>query len=72
MPVKRCTVKGKSGYKFGDRGTCYPGESGKVKAARQGLAEINRGYKAEPGTRERLLGIISHAKASGKKGGKKK
>ena len=38
MPVKKCQVKGKKGFKFGDAGKCYKGKSGKAKAANQGRA----------------------------------
>ncbi len=38
MPVMRCTIDGKPGYKWGESGTCYPGEDGKEKAIKQGQA----------------------------------
>lgn len=38
MPIKECQIGGKSGYKWGDEGKCYPGESGKKKAIAQGVA----------------------------------
>ncbi len=38
MPVKKCTSKGKSGYKWGDEGTCYTGSGAEAKAKRQGRA----------------------------------
>jgi len=38
MPVKKCTKKGKSGFKWGDSGTCYTGGDAKAKAERQGRA----------------------------------
>lgn len=38
MPVKKCTSKGKKGYKYGDAGKCYTGTSGKSKAQKQGRA----------------------------------
>lgn len=65
MPVKRCKIKGKNGFKYGDEGNCYTGPTGKIKAAKQGLAIINSGYKAPSGERERLLSIIQ--KGKGKK-----
>ena len=43
MPPKRCTVNGKSGWKWGDNGKCYPGEGGKAKAIAQGKAiQVNK------------------------------
>ena len=38
MPLKNCTVDGKSGYQWGDDGKCYTGKDGKKKALRQGVA----------------------------------
>ena len=38
MPFKRCTVNGRSGWKYGDEGKCYPGEEGKKKAIAQAIA----------------------------------
>ncbi|MFZ7121765.1 MAG: hypothetical protein ACOWWH_12565 [Eubacteriaceae bacterium] len=38
MPVKKCTNKGKTGYKWGNMGKCYTGTSAKAKAAKQGIA----------------------------------
>lgn len=38
MPVMKCTVNHKKGYKYGDSGKCYPGKAGKAKAAKQGRA----------------------------------
>lgn len=38
MPLKRCTVDGKSGWKWGNEGKCYTGKDGKKKAIRQGIA----------------------------------
>lgn len=38
MPIQRCTVNGKMGWKWGSAGTCYPGEAGKAKAQRQAFA----------------------------------
>lgn len=44
MPVKRCTKGGKKGWKWGNKGTCYLGPSGKAKAEKQGRAiEANKG-----------------------------
>ena len=38
MPLKKCTVDGKSGYQWGDVGKCYTGPSAKKKAIKQGVA----------------------------------
>lgn len=38
MPIKQCSIKGKSGYKFGDNGRCYTGENAKARAEEQGRA----------------------------------
>lgn len=35
MPFKKCQRKGKSGWKYGDSGTCYTGKGGKAKATKQ-------------------------------------
>ena len=44
MPVKRCTSRGKPGYKWGDKGKCYTGPGARVKAAKQGRAiKANQG-----------------------------
>lgn len=38
MPLKKCTIDGKAGYKWGDAGKCYTGPEGKKKAIKQGVA----------------------------------
>tara|TARA_R110002020_G_scaffold60451_6_gene163753 strand:- start:7381 stop:7530 length:150 start_codon:yes stop_codon:yes gene_type:complete len=38
MPVKKCKAGGKRGHKYGTKGKCYTGKSGKSKASRQGRA----------------------------------
>ena len=45
MPVKECQINGKSGWKWGDMGTCYEGPSGKRKAIAQGIAVISSNPK---------------------------
>ena len=47
MPVKKCSAKGKSGYKYGKSGKCYTGKGGKKTAANQG-----RAIKASQGRRK--------------------
>jgi len=41
MPIKQCQVNGKSGWKWGDVGTCYTGPNGKKKAIAQAIAIIS-------------------------------
>lgn len=48
MPVKPCKSKGKRGHKYGTKGKCYTGKSGKSKASRQG-----RAIKASQGKKSR-------------------
>lgn len=38
MPIKRCTIDGKDGWKYGDEGKCYTGPNAKEKAVRQAIA----------------------------------
>jgi hypothetical protein len=38
MPVQRCTVDGKSGWRWGESGKCYTGPDAKEKALEQGRA----------------------------------
>ena len=38
MPLKKCTIDSKAGYKWGDTGKCYTGPEGKKKAIKQGVA----------------------------------
>jgi hypothetical protein len=38
MPLKRCSNKGASGWKWGDQGHCYTGPGAKKKAIKQGVA----------------------------------
>lgn len=46
MPVKKCSSKGKSGYKYGNAGKCYTGAGAKSKASKQGRAiEANKKKK---------------------------
>lgn len=45
MPIKKCTIDGKSGYKWGDQGKCYVGTDAEKKARIQGIAAISSGAK---------------------------
>jgi hypothetical protein len=48
MPIQRCSVDGKQGWKYGDSGRCYTGPGAKKKAIRQGLAiQYNNGPSFE-------------------------
>jgi len=38
MPLKRCELNGKSGWKWGEEGTCYTQSNGKELAIRQAIA----------------------------------
>jgi hypothetical protein len=38
MPVEKCTINGKSGWRWGKSGKCYTGPGAKAKAAKQGRA----------------------------------
>lgn len=38
MPLKKCQIEGKSGWKWGDEGKCYLGPEGKKRAIAQGIA----------------------------------
>lgn len=38
MPVKKCQINGKDGFKWGDEGKCYTGPDAKKKAIAQGIA----------------------------------
>lgn len=39
MPIEKCTVNGKSGFRYGKSGKCYTGPGAGKKAAKQGIAE---------------------------------
>jgi hypothetical protein len=44
MPIKKCTKKGKGGYKTGTSGKCYTGKGAKKKALKQQIAvKISQG-----------------------------
>ena len=45
MPVHKCTIDGKSGYKWGSSGKCYTGPNAESKALAQGVAAIIGGEK---------------------------
>lgn len=41
MPIKRCEINGKPGWKYGNVGTCYTGPNGKQKAIAQAIAIVS-------------------------------
>lgn len=45
MPLMRCQVDGKFGWKYGPNGHCYTGPDAKKKAIEQMKAMIAAGYK---------------------------
>ena len=45
MPIKQCQIGGKSGWKWGDEGTCYTGPDGKKRAIAQAIAIISSNPK---------------------------
>lgn len=47
MPLKKCVVDGKSGWKYGDNGHCYPGKNGKKEAIKQWVAMTYNGFKGD-------------------------
>ena len=47
MPIKKCSTKGKSGYKWGNSGKCYVGKGAKGKAEKQAAAAYANGYKGK-------------------------
>jgi hypothetical protein len=40
MPIKKCQINGKLGYKWGDAGVCYTGQGAKENAIAQGTAAL--------------------------------
>jgi hypothetical protein len=59
MPLKRCSVDGKKGWKYGDNGHCYTGPGAKKKAIKQGVAiDGPEGFKKEQGRAAELIEAI--------------
>ena len=52
MPLKKCTVNGKSGWKWGDAGKCYTGPDAKEKAMKQAAA-IEASQHSEGGSKNK-------------------
>lgn len=40
MPIMKCTLKGKSGYKWGAAGRCFTGPTAEEEARKQGVAVL--------------------------------
>lgn len=60
MPVKRCNLNGKPGWKWGDSGICYTGTEAKQKAERQGIAVLtSEAVKSGAKTKEEISEYIS-------------
>lgn len=38
MPIMRCTLGGRPGWKWGESGRCYTGANAKEKAIKQGIS----------------------------------
>jgi hypothetical protein len=54
MPIKKCTKKGKSGYRTGTSGKCYTGKGAKKKALKQQVAvKISQGKIKPKGGKRR-------------------
>jgi len=45
MPVKKCKVDRKSGWKWGNSGKCYTGPGAREKAEKQGRVSKSRSKK---------------------------
>lgn len=45
MPIRSCRIRGKSGFKWGNKGKCYTGKAGRRKAARQARAILATGWR---------------------------
>lgn len=49
MPVERCMINGKLGWRWGNKGKCYTGDGAKEKATIQGVAiEFNESFDDYP------------------------
>jgi hypothetical protein len=47
MPIKKCSKKGKTGYKWGNSGKCYTGKGARQKAGKQAAAAYAHGYRGK-------------------------
>jgi hypothetical protein len=64
MPAKKCSKDGKSGWKWGDKGTCYTGPGAKKKALKQGYT-IDKDKFAAKATFEELRILYEMVLAEG-------
>lgn len=65
MPIKRCQIDGKSGFKYGDEGTCYTGPNAREKAIRQAIAiskSVGEGIHLEETYNDYPKGAVENAK----------
>jgi len=53
MPLMRCTTGGKSGWKYGESGKCYPNPGGKTKAMKQMRAIKSSQGRKKSGNKDR-------------------
>lgn len=68
MPIKKCEIDGKPGWKWGDEGKCYLGDSGKKKAISQGIAVITSNPKEIANLDANKVSVDYDDTASTKKG----
>lgn len=47
MPLEKCSVNGRDGFRWGSDGKCYTGPDAKKKALKQGYAEDPKHFKEE-------------------------
>jgi len=63
MPIQRCTIRGKKGFKFGS-GVCYTGPDGHDRARQQGIAVMTRKAEVEGATTKAEIEAYIAAHAS--------
>ena len=59
MPIKKCSVDGKSGWKWGDSGHCYTGPDARKRAVAQYQAALANGYQEKSEEMSRLASEIA-------------
>jgi len=59
MPVERCTINGKRGYRWGKSGKCYTGPDAKEKALKQGRAIKSKQNARQSDLIEQIAAILS-------------
>lgn len=68
MPLKRCQIEGKDGWKWGDEGKCFTGPDGKRKAIAQAIAIISKNPKDINEFAANIISVDYDNTASTKKG----